>query len=508
MFKTLSYLGQLERNIEKWLPDTALSKRDQLAIAAEVEPQPWDEFARSTLIRSGLEFISFEPFPYQRRVIELIGRYRGAVIVKTRQLGITEAIASRMLQKATENPAYAGAVFSKTGEDTANVAKRTSMMAATGQVRLKIDNTERIQPDNGAQVFYRTSNKDAGRGLESIHDLFFDEAAFPQDIEKLYGAASPSQSMVGSDASTIIVSTPNGKSGFFWRMLQQGNPEKTDVVQICKDVRDGELYSDGIPGFYYFVTETNWVKIFIHYTAHPIYGSDPNYLARVQDELQIDNETLQREFNLTFEDGSNQVFRTDHVDNALCGRWLPAYPNRRYILAVDCALGGQNYFCAGILDVTEPQAKLVAWFRDNYKTSDYYILKTLELWDDYRPKETVVETNNGGQIYIDDFILNRPSGIFEGVYTGPRSKPVHIGRLNLLLERTMLALPPEPIIRDEFRNFQRNADGSMGGANGFNDDIVLMLSVGGTKIDLNRKKTNLPPRQRRSNVPTAADIFG
>ncbi len=508
MLDILKKLDRWEKDIDRLFPEVEPSKRDRLAAAAQVERKPWPEFARGTYIRTGKSIQPFEVYQYQRRMIELIEAHRGAVIVKTRQLGATEALASWMLHKAVEDPSFSGVAFSKNANDTANISRRVSLMAATAQLTLSADNTERIETENGGQIFFRPSTTDSGRGLESVHTLLFDEAAFQPNLSRLFSASSPSQSMLGDDARTIFISTPAAMSGMFWQLLSQGNPNGMDVLKVCKQVADGELYSDDLPGFHYFTDSSGWVKIILHHRAHPIFGKDPNYLETVRERDKLSEDTLQREFNLSFETAGGAVFDQALCDRAMRGRWLPRYPNRRYILACDPALGGNDFFTAGILDVTTPVASLVAWVHEHLKTTDYYIERILELIQDYGPTIAVIEKNNGGQVYIDQLILKRPGLEIEGVHTSNQSKPVMVGKLNLLLERNQLELPPEPLIRDEFRNFMKHEDGKMGAAEGFNDDIVMMLAIASTQVDLSRRVTQLQPRVRKANLPQASDIFG
>jgi hypothetical protein len=470
--------------------------------------QEWENFAPSTLIRSGMNMVPFVPYVMQVLVIKLLQRYRGAVIVKTRQLGITEVIASWMLYKMVCSAAYAGALFSKRQEDTSNIARRVALMAATGAVELASESGMRIATPTGGQLWFMSSAEQGARSLESIHDLLFDEAAFVPRLDRLYGAASPTQNVVGENARTIFVSTPNGKQGLFWELLNASNPPGTDIISICADVRDGVLYAHELPGFYYFVDEAGWVKIFIHWRAHPVYGAQPDYLDVVRRRDKLDEETLQREYNLNFADAAAQVFSSELMGAALVGAWdeakwpeeaspgtfapQAARPGRRYGCGVDTNLGGDDYFVVGILDITTYPYRLVAMVRQARETTLHNLEKLLALWDVYRPQYCAIETNNGGQIYLEQAILARPQGAFVGVNTNRHSKPVHIGLLKLFMERGHLQLPPEPVIRDELRSFMRRPDGSMSGE-GMSDDIVMMLGIAVSQLDIAVGGVDLQP---------------
>src|SRR5512146_2410389 len=99
-------------------------------------PKRWEEFAPLTSIRSGTQMIPFNPYPYQVSISDLIDANRGVVITKTRQTGMTEFVANKFLHKACLYPTYFAAVFSKGQDDTANIARRVRLMAASARIPL------------------------------------------------------------------------------------------------------------------------------------------------------------------------------------------------------------------------------------------------------------------------------------------------------------------------------------------------------------------------------------
>lgn len=507
MLEALKRIEAMERDINRLMPPPEEDRRSLIRAAQTQVKQPWPEFARSTLIRSGKEMIPFTPYPYQRRLIELFEKHKKGLVVKTRQLGITEAIGSWMVQSMDSSPAYSGVVFSKTQEDSSNVQKRASLMCSTANIGLAANGARRIATDAGGQIFYRPSTDDSARGLESIDTLFFDEAAFPENLSKIYGAASPSQAMLGEGAYTILCSTPNQKRGLFWTLLQDNNPEGVDILAICRAVRDGHLYSDDIPGFYWFVDNSGWVKVFIHWRSHPVYSRNPNYLDYVREKFKLDEETLQREFNLTFDEAESAFFNDEHIDKMLCGQWAEPTPGHRYLLAIDTNTGGADYYCAGVIDITRSPYKLVAMYRRNKQTSDESFTATVDLIDRYRPHIGVVETNAGGQLYLDGLTKARPRMRWEGVYSSQPTKLTNAGRLRLMTERSLLQLPDENVFRDEFRNFIRKGNKAEA-AEGFHDDTVMMLAIAASQIDINaRPRTSVVTKPTKS-ISQVRGIFG
>ena len=69
-------------------------------------PDSWHEFAPLCKIRSGTRYIAFHPYYYQSELIDLIEARRNTIIVKTRQLGLSEVICNYFIWKALRNPAY------------------------------------------------------------------------------------------------------------------------------------------------------------------------------------------------------------------------------------------------------------------------------------------------------------------------------------------------------------------------------------------------------------------
>jgi hypothetical protein len=91
-------------------------------------PSDFREFARLCRIRSGANIIPFELYDWQEELSEVADKHVGLICAKTRQLGVTEFFACKMLHKACLNAAYSGAVLSMGGKETSKVAKRVRRM--------------------------------------------------------------------------------------------------------------------------------------------------------------------------------------------------------------------------------------------------------------------------------------------------------------------------------------------------------------------------------------------
>jgi predicted phage terminase large subunit-like protein len=269
------------------------------------------DFAKRSTIRSGTRYIDFWPlFGYQEAIAKLAAHYPGLAIVKDRQLGITELLTCWMLYRATANPAYAAAVFSITERDAHKVSQRVKRMPAKmPDFSWEADAVGIRRPQGGGELNFRPSTENATRGLESIWDLFFDEAGFIPIIDEMYAASTPSQEMVGADARTFIVSTipPTGEDSWFWNRMDEDNGDivAKDMLSIAKRA---EHYNGTaidlpeIPGLVCWEDAGGWCKIVVSHKAHPIYGANPNYVEDQRLKKKISRAQAEREHNLGLEE--------------------------------------------------------------------------------------------------------------------------------------------------------------------------------------------------------------
>lgn len=434
-------------------------------------PDRWENFARLTTIRSGNKLIPFEPFPYQIVLSDLIDQ-RSVVVVKSRQLGITEAIASKFLHKACLNPGYAAVVLSKSQVDTSNIARRVRRMVDSLAVRLETDSLTDIQIQGGGRLIFRNSTPNGCRGLESISDILYDEAGFVDGIDRIFDAASPSQEMVGDDARAIVLSTPAGKSGWYWEMLANGNDGR-DIEGVCNQVKSG-----GIDPCQHWVDDSGWGKFIVHWLGHPIYSQIPNYLEQIQKKKKLSWSTIEQEYNLSFQESERNVFPSDLVRNCAIGSYCLPSKEESYYMGVDTSNQGEDYTVAVVIKIDDDGMKEVVYlYRDRKRTMDYHIEKISEAIRNYRPRKIAVEVTGGtGQVYLEKLSSKHNGRDFEPIRTTSSSKPVLIDRLLLELERFAILFPRECAIFDELLVYSRSKNGKMSAPSNAHDDCVMALS--------------------------------
>lgn len=449
----------------------------------------WAEFAPTTKIRSGVKIIPFEPYSYQKTLIQWIENHYATVIVKTRQLGLTECIANYFLWKAIKHPGYVAVILSKGGADTSNIAKRIRGMGQSLiDLGLEFENDAitDIKLKNGGRLVFRPSTPNGVRGLESVSDILFDEVGFVDNIEQIYTSALPSTEMLGDDARIIFISTPNGKSGFFWDKLALNNPQEKDIETLCDDIK-----SDKIDPIQYWSDSNGWAKFIIHWKAHPIYSKIPNYLESIAKKKQLSESAIQQEYNLSFNESEVIVFPNDLVRANAIGNFEKASINKRYFVGVDTSTVGDDYTVCLVISEESDRFNVVKLYRKRKASMEYNISQMIEIFEEYQPIKIGIEITGGtGQVYLEQLSKHFQSSKIEAIRTTGDTKPQMIDRLLLALERRSITYPPG-IISDELLSYRRVGPNlnRLEALPGKHDDCVMSLAFALTVSPFNRKGT-------------------
>jgi phage terminase large subunit-like protein len=451
-------------------------------------PDNWPDFAPLTQIRSGTKVVPFIPYDYQKVLIDCVEANFATVVAKTRQLGVTETISNYFLWKAVRNPGYVAVVLSKGFADTSNIAKRIRVMAnslAPLGLTLENDNLTDMKISGGGRILFRPSTPNGVRGLESVSDILFDESAFVENIDQIYTSAIPSTEMVGDNARLIFLSTPNGKSGFYWDRLALGNEDK-NVETICESVKEGSLEP-----VQYWTDENGWCKFILHWRAHPIYGANPNYLEDIRKRKQLSESAVQQEYNLSFNESDVIVFPTDLVRANAIGNYEKPREDRSYYIGIDTSTVGDDYTVCIVLSEYENRYNVAKLYRKRKMSMDFNIEQFLNIFEEYRPVKIGIEVTGGtGQVYLEQLAKNWGESRIEAIRTTGDSKPQMIDRLLLALEKRVVTYPPGPI-SDELLAFRRTGINlnRMEASPGAHDDSVMALSFALTVSPFNKKNT-------------------
>lgn len=451
-------------------------------------PGKFEDFAAQCRIRSGTKIIPFHLYDWQQELSAIADQY-SFTAVKTRQLGVTELLACKMLHKASLSPAYSGAVLSLGGKATSRVAERVRRMpSAVDGFRFSTNAVTDLRVAGGGNLIFAPSTDNAVRSLESTHDLLFDEASFVPNIEEIYSSATPSQEMVGDAARTYVISTisPEGKLSWFWRDMLAGSNGNIDVEERLARAKEG------VEPFQWWIDENGWAKVIIHWKIHPIYSLISDYLEKTRREKKLTEEKLQREYNLGLPDKGGSLFQANLISKQAQGSWKPPANGRKYLAGLDPNFGGSDFFTLQIWDITERPYQLVRQYRSNSgATVAYHEAFVKIILKQYKPVITAVEINTGGKIVLENLIRDCSDLRFEAVLTSTASKPVNTDRIAVALESLDVIYPPDwegcsehqsasgEMVSGELYNFSALSRAATVG----NDDTVMAWAIAFSKLE-------------------------
>ena len=434
-------------------------------------PTEWAEFARLTRIRSGTKVINFEPYEYQIALINAIKRNFGTVIGKTRQMGITECVASDILHRACLSPGFTAIVLSRGQAESSNIAKRVKSMCDSipDLVELETRNTTDLQIKGGGRILFKPATINSCRGYESVAYIVFDECAFIDSIELLYLAAIPATEAVGEDARIVLVSTPNGRSGFFWDRLNSSNGP-VDVLEEAERLRRFEVDE----GYTEWTDENKWSKFLLHWKAHPRYGRDNEYIDRIVAQKQLSRSNAEQEYDLSFNESDNAIFNPDDIRACAIGEMAEPESGCPYYMSLDSSMMGRDWTVCLVGKYEGDQLKVVHIYRERKKTIEQHIEAIGEIVRKYTPIAFSVEKNGCGEVYLQTLVKNHPDTRFEPFITSKESKYELITRLGFALEKRFVRYPLSAIV-DELMVFRKDGQ-KLEAPGGAHDDCVMSLA--------------------------------
>jgi hypothetical protein len=376
--------------------------------------------------------------------------------------------------RAAKDPAFLGVVLSKTQSDTSNIARRVRASAESVPqlIKLETQNLTDLVFSGGGRILFRPSSPHAVRGIDSLTVCFLDEAAFLDDLllESIWLAAIPAMEMVGKDARIILQSTPFGRAGFFFNRFIANNGNK-DVFEEIDSVREG-----GSNGYKFWVDENGWGKHLIHWRAHPIYGSDNNYIENICKVKQISESSARQEYDLEFSTTELNIFPAEIVHACISGTWEAPNSKHPHYIACDCSTTGNDYTVAIVFKFVDNILHVVHMYRQRKRTLDYNIDSISKLIREYQPIAVAVERNGVGAVFIEQLVKANPQVRIDPFLTTRESKRESMTRLLFALENRLVKFPA-CVIADELKAFQRNGS-KMEAGTGFHDDTVISLAAG------------------------------
>ncbi|MGK7949813.1 MAG: hypothetical protein AB4368_13755 [Xenococcaceae cyanobacterium] len=237
-----------------------------------------------------------------------------------------------------------------------------------------------------------------------------------------------------------------------------------------------------------FNPETGWGSCYLHWRANPRClkienESSLGFLGTMKQQLSLDDETIQREFNLSFTSSSEVFFKADVLNTMLIEELPDDIDSGLKFYGLDCSgLTGNDFLVLTIVsqcydhNTQESYYILHDLLRMNKGTLELAIFKIGEVIGEHsEPFYIGVEKNSMGGIYLDEIVRGQLVPEVEGINTTRSNKVELLSRIRFLAETGKLkvwsGMKSFKQFTKEFLNFK------IDGSSNVNDDIPMSLSM-------------------------------
>ena len=397
----------------------------------------------------------------------------------------------------------------------ANVKNIYTCLPIWLQQGIKVWNVKRIEGENGTRILTDATSGDSFRG-STMNVVVVDETAYVAGTkwESFVDSVLPSQSSLAWK-KTIFISTPNGLNHFYSMVKDSKKRKVIENVQESEieEIKKKETVLDTVKNKYGTFDvqidkpSNDMELITVDWREVPRYDRKWNLIDPEKFKQQvIDRQGLQyflQAYACEFLGSSHTLISGDVLKDIESVKpkdrifvqgteeFVKIYDepleNHKYILSVDPAKDGRDYFALHMIDVTKFPFKQVASGRLQI---DYLLMPNFlyDFANSYNTAFTIIENNEGaGQSIADtlkrDFeyenlYYDRTGNKFKtypGFRTTPKSRAQLLETLKLLIENkkleicdadTILELQRFILVKKKFQAEE-----------GFHDDLVMSLAI-------------------------------
>lgn len=417
------------------------------------------------LTKNGYDYV--EPREYQNRLCDDLINHHRIIALWSRQSGKTVTIATYLLWRSLfgkeEN---IGISANKLGlaveilDKMKNIFLNLPIWLSQG---IKVWNKRTVEFENGCRVMTAATNGDSFRGY-SLHILYVDECAFiPGSTWKEFeDSVFPTVSAI-QGSQIILSSTANGLNHFY------------QMVKSAKNNISGYKYNEmawwEVPG-----RDEEWRKSVIAQNGEIYFNQNFGNEFIGSASTLVDAGVLK---NLPIE----KPIRTKKEGIQGIRVFEAPQPNRKYVMGVDPAKDGLDYFAIQIVDVTSLPFKQVlsANLQINYLD---LALPIYNLACEYNNAFVIIENNEGaGQSLADmlwytyeyENLYKDKDKKFYGYRTTIRTRKLMLTQMKALIESDNL-LVRDKETQEEFFHFLE-IRGKFQADEGYHDDLVMCLAI-------------------------------
>jgi hypothetical protein len=442
--------------------------------------------------------IPFMLFDYQEKLVEDYEKHRFNVILKSRQIGISETTAAYATWLILFHRNKNVLVMATKADTAKNIIKkvRTALKKLPDWLLIAdvlTDNKLSVELSNGSQIKAIASSEDAGRS-EAVSLLIVDEAAFVKNFDELWTGLLPT---VSAGGNVIVLSTPNGVGNKFERIYTESTEGKNDfhntkLMWWVHPERISDLADDpDRPGF----KTSSWYRNEIKAANM----SERDIAQELECNFNASGETfLSPALIDEIERGLVEPIDRSHWDRNIWTWWLPKKESR-YFIAADVARGdGRDYSAAMVFD-TENMWECAEYY-GKIPVEEYAHL-LVDLGHKYNNALIVIENNNVGLACLEHVRLAGYENVYysrkgdgkngEAVHSAwgastddlvigftmsPKVRPLVFSKLEELLRNTAAYFPSKRL-HHEAKTFIWEG-GKPVAMKGYNDDLMCAAAIG------------------------------
>lgn len=442
--------------------------------------------------------LAFEMFDYQDELVRDYVDHRFNIVLKARQLGISEVTAAYATWLMMFHREKLVLVMASKAETAKNIIRKieTALKKLPRWLMLadiKIDNRLSIELSNGSRCKAIATSGDAGRS-EAVSFLIMDEAAFIPKFDELWTGLYPTVSTGGSVA---VLSTPNGVGNKF-HQLYVGAEEGTNEFKAHKLM--WWMHPERIEGL-----EDD--------PDRPGYKTSPWFRKEIAATEMSPREVAQ-ELECTF-NGSGETYvqakdiswletttldpqSREWMDRNLFV-WFKVQETEKYLITADVARGdGRDYSSFHVWKTTTMEQ--VAEYKGKVPVDEFAKI-LVEVGHRYNTAMLVVENVGVGlaclshlgvlqyeNVYFSrrgDTETGEPVNMKWGTYddqlvpgftTSPKTRPLILAKLEEFVRLKQLRIFSKRFV-EEIKTFVWNA-GRAEAQRGHNDDLVMAAAIG------------------------------
>lgn len=442
--------------------------------------------------------VPFKMYDYQDDLVKDYKDNRFNVVLKARQLGISEITAAYATWLMLFHREKNVIVMASKAETAKNILRkiRTALKHIPKWLMLAdvvTNNKLSIEMSNGSRCAAIATSEDAGRS-EAVSFLIIDEAAFIQRFDELWTGLYPT---VAAGGSCAIISTPNGVGNKFHEIYadaEEGNNEfiphrfmwyaHPDRVADLKDDPDR-------PGFKtsdWFVKEVKAANMSPRDVAQELecnFNASGDTVISAGNLLWINSNTL------------------DPIEKRALDRglyvWMPYEKNRRYFISSDVARGDGRDNSSAIVWDAETMSQ-VAEYYGKIDVEDFAKLMC-DLGHEYGNALLAIENTSIGLACVEHVRLLKYENVYfsrrgdhkpgesvntnwgnidpelvPGFTTSPKNRPLMISKLEEYIRNKTITIRSKRLY-EELRTFIWD-NGRPEAMKGTNDDLVMAGAIG------------------------------